>query len=301
MDAVTPIPERTLQLVGQIIEIARSDGARPGDRLFEHRLAQRLGVSRGPVRAALQVLAEAGLAGTVPNRGYVLTQALDSDVAKATLDTANSAERQYMAIAGDRLDGTLPELVSEAELTRRYGLKRAELMRLLDRIASEGWVERSAGYGWRFTQTLASPDAYAQTGRLRMMIEPGGILEPTFQVQEDGFARLRDHQMRLLKDGLKVFTLAEIFRFGCEFHEVIAECSGNAFLLETLKRINRIRRLFAYRLIPDLGLIERHTREHLRILDLLEASELPAAADLMRQHLWWSAGGSQITSEHVLA
>jgi DNA-binding GntR family transcriptional regulator len=71
MDAVTPIPERTLQLVGQIIEIARSDGARPGDRLFEHRLAQRLGVSRGPVRAALQVLAEAGLAGTIPNRGYV--------------------------------------------------------------------------------------------------------------------------------------------------------------------------------------------------------------------------------------
>ena len=104
--------------------------------------------------------------------------------------------------------------------------------------------------------------------------------------------------MRLLKDGLNVFTLAEVFRFGCEFHEVIAECSGNAFLLESLKRINRIRRLFAYRLLPDFGLIERHIREHLHILDLLEAGELPAAADLMREHLRWSAGG-QITSERV--
>ena len=74
-------------------------------------------------------------------------QALNSDAALTALHTANEAERQYMAIANDRLDGTLPDVVSEAELMRRYNLKRAELLRLLDRIAAEGWVERSAGTG----------------------------------------------------------------------------------------------------------------------------------------------------------
>jgi GntR family transcriptional regulator of vanillate catabolism len=42
----------------------------PGERLFEMRLAERLGVSRTPIRAALQALAADGLLDYAPNRGY---------------------------------------------------------------------------------------------------------------------------------------------------------------------------------------------------------------------------------------
>lgn len=146
-------------------------------------------------------------------------------------------------------------------------------------------MERSRGYGWNFTQTLTSPLAYAQTGRLRMMIEPGGILEPTFQWNAELMAPVREHQERILAGGMRVFTLSEMFRFGCEIHEAIAECSGNAFLLETLRRLNRIRRLFTYKLIPNLQMVEQHTREHLQILDLLEKGERAEAAAFMRAHL----------------
>lgn len=106
---------------------------------------------------------------------------------------------------------------------------------------------------------------------------------------------VREHQERVRKDSLKVFTLSEMFRFGREVHEAIAECSGNAFLLEALRRLNRIRRLFAYRFIPDLEMVERHTHEHLQILDLLERDDREQAASLMRAHLHWSGGGDQIS------
>ena len=43
---------------------------------------------------------------------------------------------------------------------RRYELPRSELLRLLDRIAGEGWLARTPGYGWRFAETLSSPEAY---------------------------------------------------------------------------------------------------------------------------------------------
>jgi len=293
-DGISASP-KAIELAGQIVEIARSENIRRGERLFEHRLANRLGVSRGPVRAALRSLAEAGLAEAVPNKGFILAQSLDSDVALKALNAGDQSEAHYLAIAKDRLEGRVPDVVSEAELMRRYGLKRAELLRLLDRIAAEGWVERLRGYGWRFTQTLNSPLAYAQTGRLRMMIEPGGILEPTFRWNAELMAPVREHQERVRKDGLKVFTLSEMFRFGCEVHEAIAECSGNAFLLEALRRLNRIRRLFAYRFIPDLEMVERHTHEHLQILDLLERGDREQAAALMRTHLHWSGGGDQIS------
>jgi DNA-binding GntR family transcriptional regulator len=294
MTDVGPVSAKTMELVGQIVEIARSENIRRGDRLYEHRLANRLGVSRGPVRAALRSLAQSGLTEVVPHKGFVLAQDLDSEIALQALSAGDTSEAAYLAIANDRLTGALPDTVSEAELMRRYDLKRAELLRLLDRIASEGWVERLRGYGWKFTQTLNSPLAYAQTGRLRMMIEPGGILEPTFQWNAELMGPVREHQKRVQADGMRVFTLSEMFRFGCEVHEAIAECSGNAFLVETLRRINRVRRLFAYKFIPDLQMVEQHTREHLQLLDLLEKGERAEAAALMRAHLHWSGGGDQI-------
>ncbi len=281
-------------LASQILEIARRENIRRGQRLYEHRLAHRLGVSRGPVRAALRSLAARGLADAVPRKGFVLAQDPDSPTALAALDAGDTSQADYRRIAEDRFAGNLPDTVSEAELMRRYGLKRAELLRLLDRIAAEGWAERLPGYGWRFTQTLTSPSAYAQTGRLRMMIEPGGILEPTFQWNAERMAPVREHQRRILTDDIRIFTTSEMFRFGCELHEAIAECSGNAFLLETLKRINHIRRLFAYRLVPDRKMIREHSQEHLQILDLLEKGQRRQAAELMRAHLHWSAGGGQI-------
>src|SRR4051794_28356516 len=94
---------KTLELVGQIVEIARGEDIRRGDRLYEHRLAHRLGVSRGPVRAALRSLEQAGLAEAVPNKGFVLVQDLDSDIALKALNAGDTGEAAYLAIANDRL------------------------------------------------------------------------------------------------------------------------------------------------------------------------------------------------------
>jgi DNA-binding GntR family transcriptional regulator len=297
VNAKPSLSPATAELVGQIVELVRREGVQPGERLFEYRLSQKLGISRGPVRVALQALTAYGLAEAVPHRGYVLREALDSPAAREALKVSDVSEAHYLALANDRLEGRLPDLVTEAELMRRYGLKRAELLRLLDRISAEGWVERTRGYGWQFAQTLNSPNAYAQTGRLRMMIEPAGILEPTFRWNSDRMAVVREHQERVLKEGLGVFTLSEMFRFGCELHEAIAECSGNVFLLDTLKRLNRVRRLFAYRFIPDLDNIERHIGEHITMLDLLAAGDRDQAARLMREHLLWSAGAGELGDE----
>ncbi|WP_163488388.1 GntR family transcriptional regulator, partial [Escherichia coli] len=48
-------------LLPRIVEVIRNDGLAPGSRLPEALLAQRLQVSRTPVRAALRHLAERGL------------------------------------------------------------------------------------------------------------------------------------------------------------------------------------------------------------------------------------------------
>jgi DNA-binding GntR family transcriptional regulator len=67
--------------VSQILRDAIVSGSlAPGQRLVEARLAQRLGVSRAPVREALAVLEREGLVSSLPTRGLVVTLLTTKDV-----------------------------------------------------------------------------------------------------------------------------------------------------------------------------------------------------------------------------
>jgi GntR family transcriptional regulator, vanillate catabolism transcriptional regulator len=55
----------------------------PGDRLHETRLSERLGVSRTPVRSALQALAAEGLLDHAPNRGYSVRRFQTAEIVDA--------------------------------------------------------------------------------------------------------------------------------------------------------------------------------------------------------------------------
>ena len=276
---------RAKQVAGEILSLAQREGLEPGARLVEQRLAHALGVSRGPVRAGLKALESAGLITGARNRGYVLAQSPTSRSARNALAAADAGEEIYQKIADDRFNGRLPNVVTEAEFMRRYELPRAELLRLLDRIAGEGWLARTPGYGWRFAETVSSPEAYGQTLAFRAVIEPAALSEPGYRLEPDVVHRLRAQQCHMRDRGLETVTIAEIFRFGCAFHEEIIRGAGNPFYVEALKRVNAIRRLFAYHTFADRDGMLRHIREHLRLLDLIAERRMADAAALMRRHL----------------
>lgn len=53
---------------------------KPGERLIEQRLTERLGISRPPLREAMRVLQQEGLVVTFPRRGAVVTPLSNEDV-----------------------------------------------------------------------------------------------------------------------------------------------------------------------------------------------------------------------------
>lgn len=83
---------------------------RPGERLVEDRLAERLGVSRNPVREAIRVLAAEGFVEVMPRRGAAVAR-LPRDEAGELFDvrmaleglTARLAARKVTAASSARL------------------------------------------------------------------------------------------------------------------------------------------------------------------------------------------------------
>jgi DNA-binding GntR family transcriptional regulator len=71
---LTPVEQRTLsdEAADRLRAAIRNGTLKPGMRLIERDLAERLGMSRIPIREAIQSLVEEGLAQKAPHRGAVV-------------------------------------------------------------------------------------------------------------------------------------------------------------------------------------------------------------------------------------
>ena len=77
------------------------------------------------------------------------------------------------------------------------------------------------------------------------------------------------------------------------FHEAIIGASGNPFLLEAVRRINRVRRLLSYRSMIDRKRYRQQCEQHLRILGYLEQDRNEEASRMLRRHLEHTIGNLQ--------
>lgn len=273
----------TQQLAARITDFIRAENAPRGTRLVERKLAEQLRVSRSPVRNALRLLEAEGVVGNAAGGGYVV---LDPKLASEPRSTPTpSDEEAYYRIAEHRLDGALPDRVTENALVRRYGLTRVQLAKILRRIAGEGWIARLPGHGWEFLPVLTSMQAYEDSYRFRQIIEPAAILEPGFVLDGELLAACRVQQQRLVDGAIWTVSNAALFDLNSRLHETIITCSRNTFFIDALTRVDKLRRLIEYKQSLDRKKAVVRCREHVALVDLLLADKREEASELMRRHL----------------
>lgn len=269
----------------QIARHVHAEGLSEGEPLTERALAERFLVSRSPVRVALRELHGAGVLRAATRGGYCVA---DPQRAAAITEGGRATDEDedvYLSIARDRLSGAIPDRISENELLRRTGITRSRLQALLRRMSEEGWVERLPGNGWRFLPVLTSMQTYRQSYSFRQAIEPAAIRDPGFRVNQAELERQREVQQALVAGDILTISPVRLFEVNSALHEAICDCSGNAFFTESLRRVNRLRRLIEYRVVVDRDLARLRCAEHVEILDLILADKRDAAADLMHRHL----------------
>ncbi|MCX2731459.1 FCD domain-containing protein [Saccharopolyspora sp. NFXS83] len=269
----------------QVIDLIRRSGLDRGTHVREQWAADSLGISRSPVRKALAYLAELGLVSQEPNRGYFLNRS-SSELAHVDLSAGSNAEEDaYFRIGDEYLTGRFTDEFTTAEICRRHGLTTREADRVLLRMEREDLIRRRPGRGWEFQHLLSTREAHDQSYRFRMIVEPAAVLEPGFAVDAEKFALHREQQESLLSGDALLLPRGELFRVNAEFHEMIVGCAANAYLLDAVSRVNRVRRLIEYRHQTDRHRLVRQAREHLELLDLLEGGDQAAASRFLRDHL----------------
>lgn len=269
-----------------ILDVIRHDGLTQGSHLRAQALANRFKVSRSPVNDALALLESKGLLKREPNRGYFLVKSLDAKMEKKlTAVSGDTVADTYFRMADDLLKGDLPFEVSESFIKAKYELTAAQLKSVLNRIAQEGWAQRKPGYGWEFSTMLTTPDSLLQSYRLRLALEPAALLEPTYHLTTEVLEKCRAAEHHLLDGGIETDTPDQLHERGVRFHESLVEASGNPFFIDTIKRVNRVRRLISYRSMQDRKRYTEHCQQHLQVLDLIAKGKRVDAAEMMRKHL----------------
>jgi DNA-binding GntR family transcriptional regulator len=286
-DADSPKVSRLqADLASRIVRMLKDQGAGPGHHLVELDLCRQFDVSRTPVRGALRLLADQGLVDSRANRGYVLR---DSIKEVPELDIANPEEeedrRLFIAIAEARNSGALPDQCSQQEILRIFDAKLPTALRVLRQLADLGMVERKAGNGWSFAQLINSADSRADSYAFRSIIEPAGLIEPSFALDTDWLERSRDRHIAFRKLRWRDTMAVELYEINSDFHEGLARCSGNRYLLDAVQRQNRLRSFLNIQWVNGSERVEASIDEHLEIMDALAEGKNLRAHALMKLHL----------------
>ena len=140
-----------------------------GERLTETALANQLNVSRGPVREATRLLAEAGLVTMVPNRGAFVRKVSLEDVLHVydvRAGLARAAGRlAAMRITADQLAG-LKDLLNRMESARMS-------------LDSDAYIEANRAFHAGIVEATANPrlaDFHQATERELFMFTRRGVL-----------------------------------------------------------------------------------------------------------------------------
>lgn len=276
-------------IVTKILELIKAQEMTVGSHLPAQLLADRLRVSRSPINEALGILAEKGVLKREANRGYFLATPVEVPtqtlVEQLGIAETNVVSDVYFRIADDLLRGLLPRDVKETEIKHRYALTPAQLNSVMARISSEAWAEKKPGYGWSFSSMLTTADSLLQSYRLRLALEPAALLEPGYHLAPDVIERCRAAERHLLQGGIATDSADNLHERGVRFHESLVEGSGNPFFIDTIRRVNRVRRLLSYRSMQERSRYREHCEQHLHLLDLLERGRNDEAAQAMRVHL----------------
>jgi DNA-binding GntR family transcriptional regulator len=216
------------------------------------------------------------------------------------------AQKAYEHLQEGVLSGRLRsgEVISEAALAKELGISRTPVGEAIRQLVREGLVEQVPRYGtivrsidrreltdlYEMREALES---YAAAKAAETISEP--MLERLSQFCDVMAAIARELKeagaSELDEPSLRRFLAADM-----AFHMLIIEASGNRRMIEVVKNMRTMSRIFRMRRAPhQLEVVHKAYEYHMRILKALRSRDAESARRAMLEHI--AAGKAETLSQ----
>ena len=269
-----------------------------GTRLLASSVADRLGVSRPPVKRALELLVSDGVVSPRSSQGYVVGTASDEatrlNLHQLSLELPSelgetlgqpSWERIYAAAEADVLDcmpfGTFQ--VSEAVLGEHFEVSRTVIREVLARLDARGLIAKDRSSHW-----LAGPlgaRMLDEAHEVRQLLEPKALATVTPKLEATAVETMRARVDTALQQATR-FPQAMLATIESDLHVHLLKDLRNWRLADAVAQSQIslvINRLFG----KYIGLHDESEllREHRLVFDHLLLQDAEGAASALRHHL----------------
>lgn len=212
---------------------------------------------------------------------------MESAEAKPVENSQSLAERLFVTLRGEIVDGTIPagSKVSEPELARRFEASRGSLREAVMRLESLGLLERRVNVGARVVDLTER--GLLELYDVREALEGMACRLAATERSEEDLVELRrmlarHEQQEELQAGTGYYQPEGDF----DFHFRIVQASNNDLLIDTLcNRLYYRVRMYRYQLGMFSPRAQRAFREHSHIIEAIEAGDGELAEILMRRHI----------------
>ncbi len=288
-------------VVREVLSANIESGRLPaGTRLFAAAVADRLGVSRPPVKRALQLLEQEGRVRQTPEHGYVVgtgdddtepvrrnLHLLDLDVSERLSGTLvqPSWERIFEAVEEDVLNcipfGTYQ--ISEAALGEHFSVSRTVIRDVLSRMHGRGIVAKDRSSHW--VAGPLSARMLDEAHEIRRLLEPSALGAAMMQLDMTELARMRESVRVTLETGAAV-SQETIDALEADLHTGCIEPVRNRRLADTVRQSQLslvVNRLFG----TYIGVHDETEmlKEHRLVFDHLLLGDRDGAEVAHRHHL----------------
>lgn len=173
--------------------------------------------------------------------------------------------------------------ISIDNLARELAVSQTPVREALSRLEAQGLVVKTHLIGFS-----ASPQVdrarLDQLYELRMLLEPFVARKAAETIDDDQLATLQRLAAAMRGEGgHEVASYSEFAELDGEFHDTIAQASGNELMRETLANLHTHIHLF--RLFPHSGATSTANDEHADLLEALAARDPARAERTMRNHV----------------
>lgn len=294
----TAITKLQQDLLIKVVAKLKVEQAKVGDSLNESLMAQQFEVSRTPLRAVLAYMSTLGITKAVPYKGFVLQ--VDAQSIEIAGDQEEPRQEQlYLRLLIDLFFGEIEAAFSEKELQERYQANRGEVQSVLRLLENDCILRRSPGYKWYLDGVLNTLERHSESYRFRLIFEPAGLLEPSWTLDLNGLENCRDRHVKAIQNPKSV-TSSELFRLSADFHELLAACSGNRFLLGNMQQHNRMRKASDLVSMHFQSSVSKSCQRRLEIINLLLEGNNLEASNKLTQLLENDIRVMQRTYNHIV-